>query len=290
MSKFFNFTMAEGSMIYDAFQYPAGELQVRLRPEALKLAEGATSIRITAHLKSGDDLIRLALAKSAVDGLSGARNTLVLPYLPYARADRRFVAGDCMGIQTFGRLLNALHFDSVLTLDAHSAEAGEHISNLVDVSPMPLIERAIYKFAEGESGITVLFPDEGAAERYALPDRIGNNAGGVIIQTLNCKKKRDAATGKLSGFTVPAKKQFAWSKALIVDDICDGGGTFVGIADALGGHTNLGLYASHGIFSRGFADLRRCFSRIYSTDSTNQQWAFEDVHTFPSGLAFAGVR
>jgi phosphoribosylpyrophosphate synthetase len=70
---------------------------------------------------------------------------------------------------------------------------------------------------------------------------------------------------------------------LIVDDICDGGGTFLGISDALGsrlrslgdvgGDYILGLYVTHGIFSKGFCDLIEKFDHVYTTDSFNRKEA-----------------
>lgn len=53
---------------------------------------------------------------------------------------------------------------------------------------------------------------------------------------------------------------------LIVDDICDGGATFLKIAKELP-NTNLYLYVTHGIFSKGLGDLSRYFIKIFSTDS-----------------------
>lgn len=53
-----------------------------------------------------------------------------------------------------------------------------------------------------------------------------------------------------------------------VSDICDGGGTFIGIADAMKDYgLSLGLYVTHGIFSKGFSDLSARFPMIYSSNS-----------------------
>ena len=54
---------------------------------------------------------------------------------------------------------------------------------------------------------------------------------------------------------------------LIVDDLCDGGGTFLGIANQAEGTVPLGLYITHGIFSKGFGELGKHFSKIYTTNS-----------------------
>lgn len=265
-----SFSIGAGSLVYEKFGYPAGETQVRLLPEGIRMVKEADEIRIRARVRSAEDIIEIALVASAVRSVasSEAATYLILPYLPYGRADRRFVAGDCFGLQTFATLINALRFDAVVTLDAHSSAVSRGlITSLVDVSPMPLIERAIARFANihEAAGITLLFPDAGAAQRYAFSDTL---AGRVKLQSLYCSKKRDAATGRLSGFDVPAPEKFHFAQTLIVDDICDGGGTFIGIADAIKAHNQLlGLYVTHGIFSKGVDDLLMRFLEIYTSDS-----------------------
>jgi len=59
---------------------------------------------------------------------------------------------------------------------------------------------------------------------------------------------------------------------LIVDDICDGGGTFLGLAEELKECNSGDLYlaVSHGIFSKGSQTLLDNFKSIYSTDSFGQ--------------------
>jgi len=275
--------LSEDSAFYQVIRYPAGEMQVRLRPEWRKQNPGA--VQIVARQLKGDWVTELALLKSAVDSLGPSRVDLVIPYLPYARADRRFVPGDCFGIQVLGSLLRSMRFDRVLTLDAHSSVAGEHVDNLCDVPADHLIAMAVSRFASRckENRITAIFPDEGAAKRYRLPD-IKSNIGGFEVLRAQCAKKRDVATGRLLGFEVP---EVSTTHAIIIDDICDGGGTFLGIADRLPGHV-LGLYVTHGIFSQGFGELKKRFEVVYTTDSfkdvsTLDACVFDSVHATVSG-------
>ena len=91
-------------------------------------------------------------------------------------------------------------------------------------------------------------------------------------------KRRDTATGKLTGFDFD---QFAMSRIaedviaprfLVVDDLCDGGGTFIGLATEINytmeERINLDLYVTHGLFSKGTTDLLKLYEIIYTTDST----------------------
>jgi ribose-phosphate pyrophosphokinase len=241
---------------YEQFRYPAGEIQVRLLPEQVSEITKAESVHVWATIRDGE-IMGLAQLTNALDTLVPPVMTLFLPYLPYGRADRKFVVGDCFGLHVFAEFINALNYDQVITLDAHSEVAEIEINNLVNVSPKPLITTVIQTIG---SDLAILLPDEGA-ERYQL----GTSA-------LRATKNRDPKTGKLSGFLVPPKDAFENAKSvLIVDDICDGGGTFVGIAEALKNYgLGLYLYVSHGIFSKGCPHLLKYFNRIYTTDSLPQ--------------------
>ncbi len=266
-----NIILRDCSEVYEQFRYPGGESQVRLKPESAAEVKAATSISITARIRRPDDLIHLALLRDAIDG-TGTRATvhLRLPYLPYSRADRRFTDGDCDGLAVFGRLINAMNFASVTTMDAHNANAARlRINRLCDESSMPLVNSAIVDFARRNNSkwVTVLYPDAGARTRYELPDEIGCNIESIGLNKFHCEKKRNAATGQFEGFKVPDVP--LGQPAIIIDDICDGGGTFLGIAGLVGG-IHLGLFVTHGIFSKGVECLQAHFSAIYTTDSIDR--------------------
>lgn len=251
------------SPAYEQFTYPAGEHQVRFRGRY-----ASDDVTVIARISNGEDIVKLALLKSALEGVLSSR--LVLPYLPYSRADRRFTDGDCYGLKAFGGLIDSMGFGSVLTLDAHNPKtARQCIANLTDVQATGFIDRAIVDFAYAHKAkrITVVFPDEGARTRYQMPKDIETNTDSVAITVAHCNKKRDAATGKLQGFEVPEID--ASHPAIIIDDICDGGATFNGIAGQCSG-VNLALYVTHGIFSKGTAVLLENFAHIYTTDSLQQ--------------------
>lgn len=247
-----NFPEGEGRE-FKMFRYPGGEVQVRLTEEIIGLMKhpAVEKIHVVARIRDGE-IVALAQLMSAIRGASSADIKLILPYLPYARADRRFVLGDTLGLQVFGQLLNQISYD-IVTLDAHSSEAMKYIRHLTNVSPTPIIN-TILQLIPGSTNI--LLPDKGAA-RYGFG-------------SVSAEKVRDQETGKLSGFDVPPREAFGGDNILIIDDICDGGATFNGIADALeasGNNLPRYLYITHGIFSKGYNDLLKKFRRIYTTDS-----------------------
>jgi ribose-phosphate pyrophosphokinase len=96
--------------------------------------------------------------------------------------------------------------------------------------------------------------------------KLAQQLGGMEV--VACEKIRDVKTGHLSGFSV-FSDDLKGKDCLITDDICDGGGTFLGIADALRkkGAGWVYLAVSHGIFSHGFEKLEAALDGIFTTDS-----------------------
>lgn len=259
---------------YEIFKYPAGEMQVRLKPETVKEVQTLNAEDVLIVLLRINTTERLLEASHLINAISGVRSTkcklsVQVPYLPYGRADRRFTPGDCLGIDitSIGLLGQLPWYADVASFDIHNKEAATG----VNVNITPELESVIKNFAKGRSTntVNVLFPDKGAADRYALPNHYENNVTALKLNKVYCQKQRDPATGKLAGFVVP---ELVYDNTIVIDDICDGGGTFIGIAESLGLHPkglgdSLALYVSHGIFSKGLEELTRFYDKIYTTDS-----------------------
>jgi ribose-phosphate pyrophosphokinase len=103
----------------------------------------------------------------------------------------------------------------------------------------------------------VVFPDEGAQERYK--DLL---LSGVVV--ISAMKLRDRSTGKIITTAMPELPP--GQSVLMVDDICDGGATFISLAKLMPDR-EISLYVSHGIFSKGTAILREAgIKRIFTKD------------------------
>lgn len=248
--------------LYEVIHYPAGEIQVRLTENGLREAQGQDDYVIVAN--PIPDIVELAQLKDALDALPNKfyHTRLDLPYLPYARADRRFVPGDSFGLRVFAKLINSLHFHTVDTFDVHSSVAGREIPNLINLDPIHHYDQLTdcIKSLGGPNGVVLIAPDKGAEKRYDL--------GAYHLQVLVGGKVRDPETGKLSGFTVDSRVR-EYPIGLIVDDICDGGGTFLGLGaeiKRLNPKMKLGLYVSHGIFSQGLDKLYDVFDVVFISD------------------------
>lgn len=190
----------------------------------------------------------------SVNMSGGWVKNLVLPYLPGARQDRVNPTGDVLfTAKSVADMINARKFNSVVSVDPHSEVMPGLINNF---SAYPL-ERVYEKLWTGYD--CVICPDKGAYARSSL-------AAAVLKKsTLIGGKVRDASTGALTGFeiSVDAGKHY-----LVVDDICDGGGTFVGLGELIrqqGAYAD--LFVTHGIFSKGTTALKKIYKNIYTTDT-----------------------
>jgi ribose-phosphate pyrophosphokinase len=248
--------------LYTVIKYPAGEIQTRLTDAGLLAVVKANTYRIIAN--PIPDPIELAQLNDAVNDIGRfAERTVYLPYLPFSRADRRFMKGDTYGMRTYFQLLRAMGFTKVQTFDVHSAWSDIQATSLgltfENFEPMADIKTVIEDIGDG--GLCIVLPDKGSRNRYDF------NKVGINVPVLQGDKIRDPLSGKLSGFTIDPYIS-GFSAALIVDDICDGGGTFIGLGNEIhkvADPINLYLYTSHGIYSQGEEKLRTVFKELFTS-------------------------
>ena len=246
--------------------FPGGERGVKIIDPILFWDD---QIRVTCDFRSSDDLIDLLLLKDALDNFYKGKNTVLsIPYFPYARQDRRVAGNESHSMKVIARLINSCKFDSVRVVDPHSDVVEALIDNL---SIMPQEECAWGVFTCSNQAIidVLIAPDAGAAKKiYRFADMIGKP---VIV----AQKEREAGTGKIiRSFIGDNELQSIQGKhAWIIDDICDGGASFLRLAESLTGTKTLNLYVTHGIFSKGKKVLLDKFDQVlcYNDMSVNKE-------------------
>jgi ribose-phosphate pyrophosphokinase len=254
-----NFKPFKGEEIqFQAFTFAGGEPHIKIvspsPPES-----GWGEVFITHRLNSFNDLGLLCVAVDALRRMGVQHLETFLPYFPAARQDRVMVAGEPLSVKVYADIINQLGFKKVTVFDAHS-EVTPAVLNHCEVMPNHVfIQKVIQAIG---SDVLLVSPDGGALKKiYKVSEFLGG------IEVIECSKSRNVKTGKLTGFKVYAD-DLQGKDCLIVDDICDGGGTFIGLAEELKNKNAGKLYLaiSHGIFSKGFDSLS-CFERIFTTDS-----------------------
>jgi ribose-phosphate pyrophosphokinase len=190
------------------------------------------------------ELMQVAQLKQLIVSVyPNAQISLHLPFLPYGRQDKNISNESTFALHTFATIVNALQFHTVSSVDPHSDQAIKLINRFVAIDPMDRVMKALV-----ETQAVACYPDGGAATRY-----------GKLIAQFNqvlFEKVRDQATGNIVG--IDTDDEVLPLTYLIIDDICDGGRTFVEAAKVLyeRGAKEVHLYVSHGIFSKGTQVLR----------------------------------
>ncbi|MBI4204657.1 MAG: ribose-phosphate pyrophosphokinase [Betaproteobacteria bacterium] len=194
-----------------------------------------------------DKLCRLLFFIGALKDASAERVTAVLPYLCYARKDRKSKSRDPVTTRYVAQLLEAVGTDRVVTLDVHNLAAYENAFRC-RIDHLEAKNLFVDYFAPrvGNDEVAVVSPDVGGVKRadqfrQALSRRLGRELGSAFLE-----KYRSA--GVVSGEAVVG--DVAGRIAIIIDDLISTGGTILRAANACRQRGAKTVYAaaSHGVF------------------------------------------
>jgi ribose-phosphate pyrophosphokinase len=193
---------------------------------------------------------------------------LIMAYVPYGRQDRVTTPGTGFGLAMFSRVINTAKFDEVIVVDPHSKVTAELIDNIRVISPAAAMEFFPKNQLQGlVNDLVIVAPDKGAVDRAAAcAEALGVPEERIIYAT----KERDPSTGYLKTTGVSGYAFQPDDELLFIDDICDGGATFLELAKFLkdqGLKKKPSLYVTHGIFSKGLDEMYQYFHAVVSTNS-----------------------
>ncbi len=245
----------EKEIDFQSFTFSGGEPHIKINTDF----DVNETVTITHRLNSFNDLGLLCVAVDALRRMEVKIINLFIPYFPAARQDRVMIPGEPLSVKVYADILNAMHLNKVTVFDAHSEVTPALVNNCTVIPNHTFIKEVLKTIG---NNVKLISPDGGALKKiYKVSEFLGG------IDVVECSKSRDVKTGKLSGFKV-YDDDLQGLDCLIVDDICDGGGTFIGLAEELKKKNAGKLYlaVSHGIFNKGFDGLI-CFDKIFTTDS-----------------------
>lgn len=252
---------------FNIIQFPSGEIGGNFSEDLVSFAEENAgkidNVVFTIQGYDKDTLFALALAKEAIDKLipqKSAMKTVVFGFLPNARYDRHMFKGDAAALKVFANLVNAMEFDAVCALDVHSNVA-ENLFNCFHNLPQ---KEVAAHFASDPRIDFLVAPDAGAAKKTE------EAAKEVDKPYITMAKVRNLKTGEITGMRILDDVDLTGKTVMILDDICDGGRTFIEAAKYLreAGAIRVELYVTHGIFSKGVENLLdNGIEHIYTTNS-----------------------
>lgn len=215
-----------------------------------------------------DRLIRLLFFIGALRDASAARITAVIPYLCYARKDRRAQPRDPIASRYLSQLLEAMGVDRVVTLDVHNESA---FQNSLRCPAETLHARHLFMahFAQRlpASALCVASPDIGGVKRAeAFRERFSRFLG-VDISTAYLEKKR--SNGKVGGPATVAG-EVEDRDVIVFDDMIASGTTLARAAAAFLGQGARSVHgaATHGVFT-GDSDAILATENLSSITITN---------------------
>lgn len=207
------------------------------------------------------DLITLMFVKKRIDEFA-VPCTLFVWYMPYSRMDRK-IDGDLFTLQYVASFINWLNFKKVVVMEPHSEKTMKLLERATAIYPvkdwLPAVQKEI-GFTEKDH---VVFPDKGAAARYA-------DSGYANICIM--EKKRNPITGNIEDMRLKEGKVNPGSKCIIIDDLCSKGGTFAWAASILKslGASEVYLIVSHceeTIFNGKLLTEDSPISKVYASTS-----------------------
>lgn len=227
-------------------KFPDGTSQV------WKLAAHPEPVEVNWRFEGEAEVMHLAQLARLLAAYCERRH-LTIQYLPYARQDKYVSNDQTFALRAFAPILNGMDWSSVTIYDPHSEEA----TKLIQRSKARYhVAKTLYYMGVAAADL-LCFPDDGAARKY------GSLFEGVAF--VRAEKERDQLSGRVvTGRIVGDVRD---KRVMIVDDICDGGATFIGLAGELyeEGAADVTLFVSHGLFTKGVKVLTDArISRVFT--------------------------
>jgi len=288
--KTLNLAYPEKSQInFKINRFPDGQQSVTLEINMSHLtAVHSGGVQIKSRLNNFRDLELIVCATAALRNTGIKNIQLYTPYFMGARSDRRFTEGDANYLkQVICPIINSQKFESVTILDPHSDVLEACLDNFVKISNHDIVKQALTAIDnknDAQDRIVLVSPDAGAYKKiFDVAQKFGINK--IITAT----KVRDVRTGKILHTEIPTLDQHEDLQYVIIDDICDGGRTFLELAKAIHDSrptAKVYLVVTHGIFSNGFLELSKEIEKIYCSNSYSDRNDIEHDSQYTVGKEF----
>ena len=242
--------------------YSDGSVDVKV-PDNMNemLANAIRLTTITAILKCPAGLLALRYFLDYVEEYhSAVKFILALPYVPNSRQDRLNGNKDLtntFSLKSVTNLLKSPSIVNVLITDPHSEVTPALLKGVYVVTQAVAFKR-LQDHYDFEFDI-VVSPDAGAIKKATEVSRVTSRP--LVIAT----KKRNPINNEITDTEIIGGN-INGKHVVIVDDICDGGRTFIALAKALKeqGASKVTLVVIHGIFSYGVEPLQEYIDEVYA--------------------------
>jgi ribose-phosphate pyrophosphokinase len=249
---------------HKTFKFPVGELQVNLD---LSTSQCSNRTDVEFKFTGNESIIELLLFVDAAKRSDRRLGSLIMPYVPFSRQDRINAPGESFSLAMFANLINSLNFKEVVIDDPHSDVTPALLNNVRVNYQWDLLFPLIMDNASG-GPFWLVSPDAGALKKtHKLAQLFANsrNPNARCQGVIEAGKIRDTKTGEITGTGVYTDSIDTGAGYYIVDDIIDGGRTFIELAKVLRkmGAQDIHLYATFGFFTKGLSVFDGLIDKIH---------------------------
>lgn len=222
--------------------FSGGERNVKIVDTDCIARFGAFTVH--CDYRGSDDIIDILLLVNACRNVDrNVKLRLLIPYFPFARQDRVMTPGEPFALQVMVNIIKSCNFNEVEVWDPHS----DVLSGMFDPGVLKIVPQEDLVRIGPDIDACIVSPDAGALKKiYKVAKRVN-------LPVVEANKVRDVTTGEIIKTKIDDDIK-NYTKAYIVDDICDGGKTFVELAKVMRDKNpsiNIVLHVTHGIFSKG---------------------------------------
>ena len=273
MNTFNLISQQQSTIQFKTILFPDSQPHIKIDMASINGLNRNEPLKVISRIANANDLLLVLFAKNTLDYLEFRHIELNISYLMAARMDRVMLDGEPFSLKVIAGILNQASFKKVSIFDPHSEVTTALVDHSYSIPNHQFVKDALddYFSKNGKTNFCLVSPDAGALKKiHKLAQFL------QVEAVVECMKERDLKTGALANFKTTTT-DLSGQTCFIVDDICDGGGTFAGTAKMLKekGASKVVLIVSHGIFSKGttisFVD------DIYTTDSYK---ALENINCF----------
>lgn len=272
MRRSLNLINKENSDIkYHIDHYPDGQIQLVLED----LDDNKFHLVILTRICNSDDLFIL-MQLSDIVNRRGLSCTLYITYLLAARTDRLFSWNTSFTLKVVMDVLKSFNSE-IMILDPHSEAANRLSDNRVyEINFINMLINCTNVFDDSDN-ITIVAPDEGAKDRleHIIAPSIFRNP------IIYCTKTRDK-NGKVTEVKINSESPLQISKKaklIVIDDLCDGGGTFMAIAPELKRYEvkEIDLLITHSIQLDGLKKVSSVYDKVITSNSYKDWNSMSDI-------------
>ncbi|BCJ32954.1 ribose-phosphate pyrophosphokinase [Actinocatenispora thailandica] len=226
----------------DAYDFANGEIYVRYN-ESVRGSDAFVVQSMTEPINQW--VMETLLMIDALKRGSAKRITIVVPFYPYARQDKKHRGREPISARLVADMFKTAGADRILTVDLHTAQIQGFFDGPVDhLFALDLLADYVRNKYDGRD-MTVVSPDSGRvrlAERWT--ERLGGCPLAFIHKTRDITRPNEVSANRVVG-------EVEGRVCVAIDDIIDSGGTICKAADALfdAGAAEVIVAATHGVLS-----------------------------------------